>query len=61
MSHAPEQIAKAAAVAIGGVGCGWSRTVDATESKLGEFSFEVTDFQAYNLKNFVSTLFSRNH
>src|SRR5262249_6657098 len=27
---------------------------------LGEFPFEVTDFQAYNLKNFVSTPFSPN-
>src|SRR5206468_12546031 len=26
----------------------------------GELPFEVTTFQAYNLKNFVSTLFSRN-
>ena len=53
--------ATAAAVGIGGEGCSSSRTVDGTESKLGESSFEVTAFQAYNLKYFVSTLFSRNH
>src|SRR5262252_4899286 len=27
---------------------------------LGESSFNITGFQAYNLENFVSTLFSRN-
>src|SRR5262245_61548863 len=68
-SHAAEQIARAAGTGTGRDVSSSAPPTNRIVSSLcsiegvkdGEFAFEVATFQAYNLKNLVSTLFSRNH